>query len=137
MKTIVSANEKGGVGKTTLAIHLAAGLAIQGQTVILIDGDPQGHSTLGLRAKKEPQLYELMARVAEWENVLRTVPSEVYTSDHTQGQLMLLPSNIETKNLANMSLNAFQLRERLAEIADSVDTVIIDTSPTPSDLHAA
>src|SRR5262249_26881933 len=124
MKTIVCANEKGGVGKTTLAIHLAAGLAIEGQTVILIDGDPQGHSTLGLRAKKEPQIYELMARDAEWEHVLRTVPPAVYACDEPKGQLMLLPSNIETKNLATMSLNAFQLRERLAEISDSVDTVI-------------
>ena len=52
MKIITLLNEKGGVGKTTLATHIACGLAIQGYRVMLVDADPQGHAHCITRLKK-------------------------------------------------------------------------------------
>ena len=62
-RTIVIANQKGGVGKTTTSINLSAALAEQGQKVLVIDMDPQGNTTSGLGVEKdevENTVYELL-----------------------------------------------------------------------------
>lgn len=140
MQTITLLNEKGGVGKTTLAIHIAAGLACRGKRVLLIDGDPQGHATVRMGLKKEPGLYNLLVRDASWEEVVRTVPPERYgiTGERLPtGRLWVLPSNVETRNIANSISDADLLALRLDELTEQVDVVVIDTSPTPSLLHGA
>jgi len=137
MKIIALLNEKGGVGKTTLATHIAAGLAIRGLRVVLADGDPQGQAGLLMGQQKEPGLYNLLIRDEEFRDVLRAVPPEVYGEDGSQGELWLLPGNIETRVISQINPNPFLIRERFAELNSWADVVVFDTSPSPSNFHTA
>ena len=139
MKIITLLNEKGGVGKTTLSTHLAAYLALQGKKVILVDADPQAHATVMLGIAKSPGFYDLMVRDDSFQSVLRMVSTEVYeiVGEETKGALYLVPSNVETRNIANSISDAFAIAEKFREVEDFVDVVIFDTSPTPSLLHGA
>lgn len=140
MQVITLLNEKGGVGKTTCAVHLACGLAARGQKVMLIDGDPQGHATIRVGHKKAPALYDLLVRDGEWKNVARPVLPECFGVPGQKlpdGKLWVVPSNVETRNIANSISDADALAMRLDELRSLVDVVIIDTSPTPSLLHGA
>jgi chromosome partitioning protein len=135
--TLLVNNEKGGVGKTTVAVNLAMGLAWRGHKVMLVDGDPQGHATLRSGLKKAPGLYDLLVREAEWNAAARLIAPERYGivgEGLPKGKLWVLPSNIETRNIANSISDADLLALRLSELTD-VDWVIIDSSPTPSLLH--
>jgi chromosome partitioning protein len=139
MKVITLLNEKGGVGKTTLAIHIATGLAIRDFRVLLIDADPQGHATVMAGLNKEPGLYDLLVRDAPFKEVLRFVSPDQYQipGKPVVGQLFVVPSNVETRNIANSTSDAFGLHDRLQELANAIDYVIFDTSPTPSLLHGS
>lgn len=140
MQVITVANEKGGVGKTTIASTIAAGLAYRGYAVLLLDGDAQGHVARAFGLAKEPGLYDLLVRGAAWKDVLRLVPPERYCNmgdpDDIRGKLFILPSNVETRNVANSISDGFALLKRLAQLYEVIDCVIIDTSPTPSLLHS-
>jgi chromosome partitioning protein len=136
MKTLTLLNEKGGVGKTTLSVHIAAGLARRGQRVVLIDTDAQANATHQLKLDEDGTLYQLLVKEAEWRNVLRT-PSESNWSDTTpEGTLWMVTSNLETRAIPMLIDDVTLLRERLLELEDHVDVIIIDTSPTPSLLHS-
>jgi chromosome partitioning protein len=141
MKVISLLNEKGGVGKTTLATHLAAGLAIQGLKVVLIDADAQGHATMAFGLAKEPGFYNLIVRDADFREVLRLVPPEryAYADDVAEitGQLMVIPSNVETRNISMSISDAFAVLKRVMQLRNAADVVIFDTSPTPSLLHSS
>lgn len=140
MQVITLVNEKGGVGKTTLATHIACGLAARGSRVVVIDGDPQGHATIRLGVKKAPALYDLIVRDGEWTNAVRSISPERFgiPGDRLpEGKLWVVPSNVETRNIASSISDADILALRLDELKSMVDVVIIDTSPTPSLLHGA
>ncbi|MBZ0300675.1 MAG: ParA family protein [Anaerolineae bacterium] len=139
MKVITLLNEKGGVGKTTLATHIAAGLAVKGHRVILVDSDPQGHATVVLGLPKEPGIYNLLVREAPFKETMRIIPPEQYgiPGEQVTGQLCIVPSNIETRNIANSISDAFAVSDRLSELESFFDFVIFDTSPTPSLLHGS
>lgn len=139
MNVIGLFNEKGGVGKSTIATHLAAGLALRGKRVVLIDTDPQGNATIAFGYEKSPQFYDLTVRNAPWKNVLSLVEPEKYESPNmiTEGQLFLCASNLESRNIANALERPAIIRQRVRELEGVVDFVIFDTSPTPSLLHAA
>lgn len=138
MKTIFVGNEKGGVGKTTVAVHLAAGMACRGLRVMLVDADPQGHSTIRFGLAKTAGIYDLLVRDANWADAAKKIPGEKFgipDSPLPKGSLFILPSNVETRNIANSINDADLFAQRLLELEDRVDLAIIDTSPTPSLLH--
>lgn len=137
MNTITLLNEKGGVGKTTLAINIACGLAMRGKRVVLIDGDPQGHATFGLGMPKAPKVHDWIVRDEAWENVLVEIPNERISEDTVQGKLFLLPGNIETRAVPLMINDPEVVLERVEELQGVIDVVVFDTAPTPSLFHGA
>ena len=139
MKVVSLYNEKGGVAKTSLSVHLAAGLAIRGYRVVLIDGDAQGNATGILGLAKEGALYDLIVRNASWRQCLRLIDPAVYATPNRDpdGQLFAVPSNVETRNIATTISDGTVFLRRFNELKSAVDFIIVDTSPTPSLLHAS
>lgn len=141
MKVIMIGDEKGGVGKSTLATHLSAGMAQIGKRVLLIDADAQGHSTRICGHMKQPCFYDLMVRNAPWSSILRLVSPEVYELPTNlvgrRGDLYVLPSNEETGNIPSSTGDLLRLKDRLEELNDMFDVVVFDTSPQRTFLHSA
>jgi chromosome partitioning protein len=134
MKVLSFLNEKGGVGKTTLSRHFAAGAALHDLRVLLIDTDTQGHCSRLLGIGKQPGLYRLLMQRAPWGKVLYEANAAHWSGrEPTIGQLLVLPSDISTRDITPEQPLA--LRERLAELDGAIDLVILDTSPTPVKLQ--
>lgn len=141
MKIITLLNEKGGVGKTTLATHLAAGLAIKGYRIVLVDTDAQAHATIAFGLDKSPAFYDLIVRNAKFQDVLTVIPVDRFAPPEGtrkgKGQLLLVPSNVESRSIAGNISDAFAVLRRFHQLRDVVDFVIFDTAPTPSLLHSS
>jgi len=139
MRIIALTNEKGGVGKSTIACALASGLAMRGYKVIIVDADPQGHATVSFGLKKEPGLYDLLVRETPFKEILRVPSPEVYSvpDQPVKGQLFVVPSNVETRSIPMQISDAFAVEDRFRELENAIDVVVFDTSPTPSLLHGS
>jgi chromosome partitioning protein len=121
------ANQKGGVGKTTTAINLAASLAANDLKILVIDSDPQGNATTGLGVEKipdRPSLYHVLLG--------DTPPAEAVVETDFEGLFLisadknLVGANLE---LVEIPQREFRLRERIASIRNEYHFVLIDCPP--------
>lgn len=126
MNIIAIANQKGGCGKTTTAINLAASLGERGYRTLLVDADPQGHASLGLgqRRQEEPGLYEVFA--------LDFPLSQAIIQDVAHG-VDIVPATISLAAvehvLADMPHRERQLLDHLETLGNHYDYAIIDCPP--------
>ena len=122
MQRIVVLNPKGGSGKTTLAINLAAYFAARGDNTLLIDRDPQGSATRWLRKRKAPQ--PVITGIATFEHDARTTRSwQMRVPDGTQRIVVDSPAAVEARLLPELTRDA--------------NKVIVPVLPSDIDIHAA
>ena len=125
MRIIAIANQKGGVGKTTTAQALTAGLAAKGYKVLAADLDPQGNlsAACGSVNYNVPTVYELLKREAAADEAVQ----------HMKGGYDVLPSNIMlagAEQELSQTGKEHRLREAISPVAGNYDYIIIDTPPS-------
>lgn len=135
-KIVAVTNRKGGVGKSTMSTHTAAGLATLGLNVGLVDTDSQGHAGLMLGMDDENGLYSAMIEKKPLDQVVRLVAPERYSTEDTpaKGNLYLLPSSDRTYKIP-FELGqdeSFLFLETLEQMGEwlNLDVILIDTNPT-------
>ena len=127
-RIIAVANQKGGVGKTTTAINLAASLAERGRRVLLIDMDPQCNSTKGLGLWGQP------GRGSTYDALVNDRPFADFILPSPVEGLMLAPADRDLTGaeieLVEMDRREFRLRDALGPVRDRFDDIFLDCPPS-------
>ena len=128
VKIIAVTNQKGGVGKTTTSVNLAASLADSGAKVLLVDMDPQGNATMGCGVNKydvETSVYDVLIQDANARSVAVYLDKEKFA---------VLPSNADVTaaevELISVPMKEHRLRLALSPIKNDYDYILIDCPPT-------
>lgn len=125
-KTIVFANQKGGVGKTTSAVNLGAYLAVAGKRVLLIDFDPQGNLTSSVgKSNQGSGIYEVITERASARDLVETT---------SQDGMFIIPSSINLTGanieLVEVERREYFLKKALEGVRDEYDFIFVDSPPS-------
>lgn len=127
-RVLAIANQKGGVGKTTTSVNLAASLKVTRKNVLLIDLDPQGNATMGSGVDKSQlnlSVYDLLCEDAKFDDVMIRLEEAEYD---------LLPSNTDLVaaevGLLNVEDREFKLRQIIDAVRHDYDYIVIDCPPS-------
>ena len=127
-KIIVFANQKGGVGKTTSAVNVAAAIGFKGKRVLLVDLDPQGNSSSGVGINKKNM------KLSSYDVLIGRSAAESAVVETDYKNLSVMPSNISLAGaefeLVSHEKREYRLKNALELIRDNYDYIFIDCPPS-------